>query len=154
MISISFWVQLVHQTRLLPIGGAITISQRGCTRSTSTSKSTAYSSGLATESIGALFTTGKGSSLALELIHGDGRELGSTVVLSLVLVDFVDGHSGVDDVGLNRLLLDDRLDGFVHMVVDVLSSNGGGGGRGMLAFTDCAGVLELGLFGSETLLDV
>src|SRR4051812_35020584 len=40
------------------------------------------------------------------------------------------------------------------MVVDVLSDNGGVGGRRVLDVTNCAGVLELGLFGCETILEL
>lgn len=39
------------------------------------------------------------------------------VVLSSVVVDFVNGHGGVDDVRLDRLLVHDGLDGLVNYEV-------------------------------------
>jgi hypothetical protein len=47
------------------------------------------------------------------------------MVSSLVMVNLMDGDSGVDDVGLNSLLLDNGLDSLVDVVVDVLSAYGG-----------------------------
>lgn len=41
------------------------------------------------------------------------------------MMSLVDGDSGVHDVWSNGLLLDDRLDVLVDMVVNTLSSNGG-----------------------------
>ena len=59
--------------------------------------------------------------MSLELIHSNSREGRSSVVLGLVLVHFVNRDGCVDDRGLDSLLLHDRLDVFVHVVVDVLS---------------------------------
>lgn len=40
-------------------------------------------------------------------------------------MNLVNGDGGVDDVGLDRLLVDYRLDGLVDMMMDMLSSNSG-----------------------------
>jgi len=42
-------------------------------------------------------------------------------------VNFVNGNGGVDDLGSDSLLVDDWLDSFVDVVVDVLTDNSGGG---------------------------
>lgn len=136
------------------MSSVISFSQRSGTAGTSTAKRTTNSLWLALESISALLTTAELSTLALELVHGDGWELGSIVVLSLVLVDLMDWNGGVDDGRLDSLLLDDRLDILVHMVVDVLAGNGGVGRLGVLGLANCTGILELGGLGSELLLDV
>jgi hypothetical protein len=94
------------------------------------------------------------STLALELVHRDTRKLSGSVVLSLVLMDFVDGDSGVDNGGLNSLLLDNWLDVLVHVVVDVLACNSWVGRGGALSLSHGAGVLELSLLSSQTLLGV
>jgi hypothetical protein len=92
--------------------------------------------------------------LTLELVHGDTRKLGSSVVLSLVLVDFVDWDGGVDNRWLDSLLLDDWLDVLVHVVVYVLASDGWVGSGGVLSVSNSAGVLELSLLSSQALLSV
>jgi len=71
------------------------------------------------------------------------------VVGGLVVVNLVDGNGGVDDVGLNSLLLNNRLDGLVDVVLNVLASN-----RGSSALAVCGGiyatlVLEASLFIDE-----
>jgi len=43
------------------------------------------------------------------------------VVLSSVVVNLMDGHGGVNDVRLNGLLLNHRLDSLVHVVVYMLA---------------------------------
>lgn len=109
---------------------------------------------LAAESIGALLTATKVSTLALELVHGDTRKLGSSVVLRLVLVDFVDWDGGVNNRWLDSLLLDNWLDVLVHVVVDMLACNGRVGGGCVLSLTNSAGVLELSLLSDQTLFGV
>lgn len=91
----------------------------------------------------ALLAAAKDTTLILELIHGHGRESSGLMVGSSVVVNLVDGNSGVDNVGLDNLLVDDRLDGLVDVlkedinddhstlsndktyVVDMLAANGG-----------------------------
>lgn len=76
------------------------------------------------------------------------------MVLSLVLVNFVDGDGGVDDGGLDGLLLDDGLDVLVDVVVDVLAGNGANLSTGPLGLAYGTSVLELSCLGGETFLDV
>ena len=76
------------------------------------------------------------------------------MVLSLVLVDFMDRVSGVHNGRLNSLLLDHGLDVLVYVVMDMLSCYCWSGGRGVLSFADCAGVLELCFLGGQTFIDV
>lgn len=140
MISILHWVQLVHQTRLLPSGicghtvisrGSMSISvvmsmmivlsQGSSSVGSMSSESSADSLWLAGKSVSALFTSAKAASLPLELAHGYRWELGGSVMLGLILVDFVDGDGGVNDRRLNGLLLDDRLDVLMYMMMDVLA---------------------------------
>ena len=48
----------------------------------------------------------------------------------VVVVDFVGWESGVDDLGLDGLFVNDRLDDFVDVMMDVLANNlWGGRGR-------------------------
>lgn len=78
---------------------------------------------LALEAVLALLTASKRAARLLELGHGNGGESRGLVVLGSVVVNLVDGDGGVGDVRLNSLLLDDRLDGLVDVVVPVLASN-------------------------------
>ena len=80
--------------------------------------------GDALELVVALLTASKSSALGLELLHGHGWESSSLMVGSLVMVNLMDGDGGVDDVGLDGLLLNNGLDGLVDVLDDV--SLGGG----------------------------
>ena len=62
----------------------------------------------------ALGTT-QGTALVLEIVHADGRQVGSGVVAGSEMVDLMDRDGGVDDFGLDDLLLDQRLDGLIDM---------------------------------------
>jgi len=117
MISMSVVVTMTVATRK----GVLALSQRGRALSAYAAESSAHSAWLAAERIGALFAAGEGAPLALELVHRHSRERGGSVVLSFVLVDFVDGNGVVDDGWLDGLLLDYGLDVLVNMVVDVLA---------------------------------
>jgi hypothetical protein len=129
------------------------LSQAGGALSTSASECSTNRSWLASERIGALLTTLERSSLCSELVHGDRWKRGSGVVLGLILVDFVDWNGGVHDGWLDSLLLDDWLDGLMDVVVDVLASDGGSSGCGMLGLANSSSILELSLLSSKTLLD-
>jgi len=133
---------------------SITIGQRSRSISTVAPKSSSLKSRCTIKLISTFLATGNMPSLAIEFIHCDGRELCSRVVLRLILVDFMDGNSGVDDGWLDGLFLDDWLDSLVDVMMNVLSGNGWVGGRRVLDITDGSSILELGLFGSDTLLDV
>lgn len=115
-IRVNAWVKLIHQARLVltlctsgasgssgggrvvvstvssvsTSGSGVGVGQRGGTVGTSSSKSSANRSWLTSEGISALFTSSKGSTLLLELGHRNGGECGSSVVLSLVVVNLVD----------------------------------------------------------------
>jgi hypothetical protein len=79
------------------------------------------------EGVVSLFAAGQSSTLVLKLIHGHGRKGCGAVVCSLVVVNLVNRNGGVNNVRLDSLLLDDRLDGLVDVVVDVLTTNGSSG---------------------------
>jgi len=118
------------------------------------SESTTNGLWLTSESIRALLASSERTSLVSELVHADRWESGGRVVLSLILVNFVNWDGSVDDGWLDGLLLDDWLDGLVDVVVNVLTSNSSTLGSGVLSFSYSAGVLELSLLSGETLLDV
>jgi len=115
-------------------GSAISVSNGGGTLGTSTAdrrlssvlstQGVANRAGLTSELVGALLTAAKRATLLLELSHGDSWESGCGVVLSLVVVNFVDGDDGVDDGWLDGLLLDDWLDVLMDVVVYVLAGDG------------------------------
>lgn len=132
----------------------VSVGQRSSASGTCAAKSTTNSLWLAAKSISALLTTTQVATLSLELIHGDSRELGSSVVRSFVLMNFMDRDGCVNDGWLNRLLLHDWLDVLVHMVVDVLTCDRGMSGLRVLNVADGAGVLELGFLGGKTVIDV
>jgi len=92
--------------------------------------------------------------LTLELLHSHGWEGRSSVVLGLVFVNLVDWNGGVDDRGLNSLLLDDRLDVLVNVVVNVLADDVSASRLRGLHISNFTSALELSLFGCKTLADV
>jgi len=141
-------------TSVMSRSSSIVLSQRSSAFGASASKGTTNRSWLTSKSISALLTTRKVSSLSVELIHGHGRQRGSSVVLGLILVNLVDRDSGVNNGWLNSLLLDDWLNVLVDVVVDVLASNRWCSCAGVLGLTDFAAVLELSGLSSETVLDV
>jgi len=128
---------------VMTMASSIVLSQARGAMSAMTAKSTANSLGLATERIRALFAAGQGTALLLELVHGYSREMRSSVVLGLVVVDFVDGVCGMDDGGLDGLFLYDGLNGLVDVVVNVLAGNGVSTLVRVLGLADAAGVLKL-----------
>lgn len=95
-------------------GGALSVTSEGA----------ANRSWLASESISSLLSTREVTTLALELAHAHSWELSGSVVLSLVLVDLVDGNDAVNNAWLNGLFMYDGLDVLMYMVVDVLTSYG------------------------------
>jgi len=100
----------------------------------------------------ALLATAQDATLLLKLVDVDRGKGGGAVVLSRVVVDFVDGHGGVDDLGLDDLLLDDRLDGLVNVVVHVLALDDRSTALGVLGLVDDALVPQLRLLGLESAL--
>jgi len=89
-----------------------------------TSGATANVLGDTLELVVALLATAQDSTLGLELVHGHGGQSSSLVVGCSVVVDLMNGNSSVDNVGLDDLLVDNRLNSLVNVVVDVLSANG------------------------------
>lgn len=81
-------------------------------------------SGSPVESISSLSAPAKLSSLGLEVIHRHGRQGTGIMVLGSVVVNFVHWDSMMNDVGLDGLLVDNRLDGLVDVVVHVLATDG------------------------------
>jgi hypothetical protein len=130
------------------------LGERCCAVGTLSTKSSPNRSWLALESIGTLLTTTKVTTLLLELAQANCWELRSRVVLGLVLVNFVDWDSGVDNRWLDSLLLDDWLDVLVNVVVNVLTGDGSTLSSLVLNITDLTSVLELSGLGSKTLLYV
>jgi hypothetical protein len=61
----------------------------------------------------------------LELIHGHSRQSSGAVVGGLVVVNLMDRNGSVDNIRLDSLLLNNRLNGLMDVVVDVLTTNGG-----------------------------
>ena len=76
------------------------------------------------------------------------------MVLGFVVVDLVDGHSGVHDVWLDSLLVDHWLDGLVDVVVDMLTTDLGHGRGGVLRRGTDRLILELSLCLREARLGV
>lgn len=105
--------------------------------------------GLALETIVAFFTAAENTTLALELVKVDGGEYGGLVELGGIVVSLMDGHGGVDNCGLNRLLLDYRLDGLMDVMVHVFTSNSRGCAFAMSSALDNPLVLELLLLGRQ-----
>lgn len=107
-------------------------------------KSAANRAWLALETVIALLTTGQNTALLLEVGHANSWESGSGVVLGSVVVNLMNRDCGVNDVGLDGLLVDHRLNGLVDVVVNVLTSNGGSNGRGVPGLALDSLVAELG----------
>jgi len=122
-----------------------TASLVGKTSGGSNATGTADVLGDTLELVVALLTASKSSALGLELLHGHGWESSSLMVGSLVMVNLMDGDGGVDDVGLDGLLLNNGLDGLVDVVVDVLSANSGGNALAVGSVLDTALVSEASL---------
>lgn len=119
-----------------------------------TAEGTTNRAWLTLEAVVALLTAGQDTTLLLKVGHADSWEGRGGVVLSSVVVNLVDGHGGVDDVGLDGLLLDNGLDSLVDVVVNVLAGDDGGDGAGVLALDTDLLVTELLLLGRKTGLDL
>ena len=68
------------------------------------------------------------------------------MVLSLVVMGLVDGNCGVDDGWLDGFLLNNRLNGFMDVVVVMFAADDGLGSRSVLGLALSAVVFELGGF--------
>jgi len=107
------------------------------------SEGTTNSSWLTLKAIVTLFTAGQTSSLFLEVCHADSGQSRCGVVLGFIVVDFVNGDGGVDNRWLNSLLVDNWLNSFMDVVVDMLASNDWRNGVSFLSATFCSSVLKL-----------
>jgi hypothetical protein len=107
---------------LVAVAGSLVSETSGSSDTTSTTDVL----GDTLELVVALLAASEGTTLGLELLHGHGWESSSLMVGSLVMVNLMDGDGGVDNVGLDGLLLDNGLDGLVDVVMNVLSANSGG----------------------------
>jgi len=87
------------------VGSTSNSSTGNTSANTGSTESTTNRAGLTLEAIEALLTTSENTTLLLEVSHADNRESRGGVVLSSVVVNLVDGNSGVDD---------GRLDGFYN----------------------------------------
>lgn len=76
------------------------------------------------------------------------------MVLSLVLMNFVNGNGGVNNRWLDGLFLNDGLNVLVNVMVDVLTRQSWCSCASVLSFSDCAGVLELSCLGGKAVLDM
>jgi len=141
-------------SRTIVTNTAVILGQGCSTLCPMTSKCSPNRSGLALEGISALLTASERSTLTIELIHSHSWERGSSVVLGLVLVNFMHRLGGVYNGRLDGILLDDWLDVLVNVVVDMFAGNGWCSTGAVLSLTNCATVLELSLLSSETLFDV
>jgi hypothetical protein len=72
--------------------------------------------GHALELVVAFLATAENTSLGLELIHSHHWQSSGVMVSGLVVVNLVNGDSGVDNVGLNNLAVDYGLDGLVNVL--------------------------------------
>jgi len=114
---------VVEVTVLVVLGADMTMLAIANMTETSSSAS-ANVLGHTLELIVALFTTAENTSLGLELIHGHGGQSSCSVVGSSIVVDLMNGDSGVNNIGLDNLLLHDWLNGLVNVVVHVFTSDG------------------------------
>jgi len=73
--------------------------------------------------INTILTASQRSSTFGELIHTHGWKCRSSVMLSLVMVHLVDWHGGVHDMRLYSLLVHNRLDGLMNVVMRVFASH-------------------------------
>lgn len=92
------------------------------------------------------------TSLGHELVHGEGWLNGSLVNNWLLVYDLVNWDGGVDDLLLDRLPLDDWLDGLVDVVVGDILTDGGNGGSLNVRWEDGLGVLVGCLLSGKGLL--
>jgi len=109
---------------------------------------------LALETVVTLLTAAENTALLLEVVHADRGQRGGCMVLGGVVVNLMNGHSGVHNVGLDNLLVHDWLNGLMHVVVDVLACNDRSDGVRLLPLNALPLIPKLSLLGCETLLNL
>lgn len=135
-------------------------------------KSAADGARLTLEAVVALLAPSEDTPLLLEVTHADSWEGRGGVMLSGVVVDLVNGHGRVDNVRLNGLcgrvsgladisdeteeltLVNDRLDGLMNVVVDVLASDDWSHRAGVLTLNPLRLIAVLALLSCELALDL
>lgn len=75
------------------------------------SKGTTNSAWLTLEAVVTFLTASQAAALLLEVGHADSRKGRCTMMFCLIVMNLVDGNSGVHNGGLDSLLLDDWLNG-------------------------------------------
>jgi len=106
------------------------------------------------ESIAMLRTAVESTTLLFELIHAHSGELCGAVVLSGIVVHFVDGDGGMHNLGLDDLFVDHRLDSLVDVVVNMFALDDGRVALRLRGTSHDALVLKLARLGSQSLLRV
>lgn len=106
----------------------------------------------AIDAILALILAKERSAVLLEVFHAHGRKGRRRVMLCGVVMHLVDRTGRVYDMRLDSLFLNDWLDSFVDMVVDMLAANGWSSAGGMLAFNLGLLILVLAGLGSQAFL--
>jgi hypothetical protein len=76
------------------------------------------------------------------------------MVLSGCVVSLMDGNRGVDNFGLDSLLLDDRDNSLMDVMMDMLASHGGSGRLCMMGLFNDSVILEVSHLGCDSLLGV
>jgi hypothetical protein len=131
-----------------------TVMTRSCTSSDSlTAQSSLHSFWFTLEAVDSLASAGKSSALSLELAEADRRESRSRVNDGLIVMYLVNRHSGVDDRRLNDLLLKNRLDGLMDVMVNMFAGNGRTLGLGVDRRGLYASIVELGTLFLKTTAD-
>lgn len=95
---------------------------------------------------------GKASLLPGELFESLDGKSGSLVVDRLGVVRFVNGNRGVNNMRLDGILLNNRLNVLVNVVVHSLTSDDGGSGRSVGGLMCSRSVLELCVFPIKSVL--
>lgn len=78
---------------------------------------------LALKPIIALLTAAQHTTLVLELVHRDGRQLSRLMILGRIVMRLMHGDSRMHNLGLHNLPLNNWLDRLMDMVMDMLAAN-------------------------------
>lgn len=87
----------------------------------------------AVKGVSALLIAAQGATLVLELKHGHFKEGGGSIVFRLIIVHFVDQDSYVNDLRLDNIFLNNKLDNLIdiYVVISMQSAQRRGGRRGV-----------------------
>ena len=158
-VGINLGVELLAKGRLAS-GCVVSTVSAGCAGVTSNARASGGRAGgasdgarLTSEAVVTGLTSSERAALRLELVHGHGWESRGRVVLGSVVVNLVDRNSGVLNVRLDGLLLNNRLNNLVDVMMSVLASDHRSLGVSVGSGAMCGGVLELSGLLLELLLD-